>query len=201
MLPSVAMIRRAGPALVLLVIASCTCQSEALPTTKKEAGKAAKAEPLKTADRKDEPAPEPSKGPKFDASPPSTTAVAEQKGEDAKADPADPLGRRFADPAWFRKDMFDGAKAMDVSRSERNEQGLFSSQILFELPAGTSVESCADQAVAKVGKEVDNLARSNDEKAPGRIKIIGQTERYRVTRMCGEAKGVMRAYVSFEWLS
>ncbi|MBC8069375.1 MAG: hypothetical protein IAG13_13650, partial [Deltaproteobacteria bacterium] len=117
------------------------------------------------------------------------------------ADADDPLGRRFTDPAWFRRDMLEGAKAMDVSRSERNADGLFSSQILFDLPAGTTAERCAEQLEKKVGTDVTNLARSPDEKVPGRIKIVGDTQRYRVTLMCGEAKGVMRAYVSFEWLS
>ncbi|MBX7079313.1 MAG: hypothetical protein K1X88_09025 [Nannocystaceae bacterium] len=124
-----------------------------------------------------------------------TEAKAEAKAE-ASAD----LGQRFLDPAWFRKDMLEGAKATDVSRSERNEKGLFSSQILFDLAAGTTAEQCADQLQEKVGKDVTNLVRAPDEKLPGRLKLTGSTQRYRVTMMCGEAKGVMRAYVSFEWL-
>lgn len=193
--------RRSLPALVLLVIASCTCQSDVAP--KKDTGKLAKADPK--ADPKAVAKPETkSTGPTFDANtptpPPTAGATSEQKSA-PPTDPSDPLGRKFADPGWFRKDMLEGAKAMDVSRSERNAEGLFSSQILFELPAGTSVESCADQVEKKVGAEVKNLARSNDDKQPGRIKITGETERYRVTMMCGEAKGVMRAYVSYEWLS
>ncbi|HWB74062.1 MAG TPA: hypothetical protein VG755_03885 [Nannocystaceae bacterium] len=195
--------RRSLPALVLLVIASCTCQSDVAP--KKDTGKLAKADPK--ADPKAAPQPaakiEAKTGPTFDANTPTAPTTANPTEEKAAppTDPADPLGRKFADPGWFRKDMLEGAKAMDVSRSERNAEGLFSSQILFELPAGTSVESCADQVEKKVGEEVKNLARTSDEKQPGRIKITGETERYRVTMMCGEAKGVMRAYVSYEWMS
>ncbi len=125
---------------------------------------------------------------------------AADSGDEAKADAAPDLGQRFLDPSWFRKDMLEGAKATDVSRSERNDKGLFSSQILFELAAGTTAEQCAEQLEAKVGKDVTNLVRAPDDKTPGRLKITGSTQRYRVTMMCGEAKGVMRAYVSFEWL-
>ncbi|MBK8240728.1 MAG: hypothetical protein IPK74_34850 [Deltaproteobacteria bacterium] len=120
--------------------------------------------------------------------------------DDAKAAAAaDPLGQRFRDPDWFRKDMLEGATAQDVSRSERTDEGFFSSQILFELPAGTTAESCAEQLEKRVGGEVTNLQRGPDEKLPGRLKITGSTDRYRVTMMCGEAKGAMRAYVSYEW--
>lgn len=120
--------------------------------------------------------------------------------DDAKAiADADPLGQRFRDPDWFRKDMLEGAVAQDVSRSERTDEGFFSSQILLELPAGTTAESCAEQLEKKVGTDVKNLQRGPDEKLPGRLKITGSTDRYRVTMMCGEAKGAMRAYVSYEW--
>ncbi len=112
----------------------------------------------------------------------------------------DPLGTRFADPSWFRKEMLEGATAVDVNRSERNEKGLFSSQILFDLPAGTTAEQCAEKLEAKVKADVPNLVRAPDAAAPGRLKITGDTPRYRVTMLCGEAKGVMRAYVGFEWL-
>src|SRR5688572_20765462 len=98
--------RMTGPALVLLVIASCTCQTEAPP--KKDTGKVATAK----AEAKPDPkaAPEPAGGPKFDASSPPRTAVAPSApapttdATEAKVDPDDPLGRRFADPGWFRKD-------------------------------------------------------------------------------------------------
>jgi hypothetical protein len=138
------------------------------------------------------------------AEPAGDSATAPQEPPSAAAEPAagdaaDPLGQRFMDPGWFRKDMLEGAKALDVSRSQKNEKGLFSSQILFELPAGTTTEQCADQINDQVKGDVTNLERNTE--ADGRIKMTGSTERYRVTLMCGEAKGVMRAYVSFEWTS
>lgn len=117
--------------------------------------------------------------------------------DDAKA--ADPLGQRFIDPPWFRRDMLPDAKAIKVSRSEANDQGLFSSQILLELPEGTTAEQCADRLTEKVSTTVPNLERK--VQSDGRIMIAGSTDRYRVTLMCGDAKGVMRAFVSFEWTS
>lgn len=188
--------------LLLLVIAASACKTDS-PTPQKDSGKLATAKAETKAVAKAEPAP----GPKFDANeapttaaPPSEPVAKSEPAPTGAIDPADPLGRKFADPAWFRKDMLEGAKAMNVSRSEKTAEGLFSSQILFEMPAGTTAEQCAEQLETKIGGDVKNLARSSDEKQPGRIKITGDTERYRVTLMCGEAKGVMRAYVSFEWL-
>lgn len=185
-----------------MLFAMTACARESTPPPQKDSGKAAAKAEAKPA------APAPSAEP-APAAEPTTPAPTQQLSAEsapgsaaaAPVDPADPLGRKFADPAWFRRDMLEGAKAMDVSRSERTPAGLFSSQILFELPAGTTAEQCAEQLEQKVGTEVTNLARTPDEKAPGRIKISGETPRYRVTLMCGEAKGVMRAYVSFEWLS
>jgi hypothetical protein len=184
-----------------MLLATVACAREPDPAPRKDAGKAAIA-----ADAK------PAAGPQFDAAPPTaspaqqsavepTVQPAAEPAAQPAADAADPLGSRFVDPTWFRRDMLDGAKAMQVNRSERTAEGLFSSQILFEMPAGTTAESCADALEKKVGTEVTNLVRSPDEKAPGRIKIVGDTSRYRVTLLCGEAKGVMRAYVSFEWLN
>jgi hypothetical protein len=184
-----------------MLFAMVACARESNPPPQKDSGKAAAAK----AEAKPA-APAPSAEPAAAAEPATPAPTKQLSAESASApaapvDPADPLGRRFADPAWFRRDMLEGAKAMDVSRSERTPAGLFSSQILLELPAGTTAEQCAEQLEKKVGSEVTNLVRTPDEKAPGRIKISGETSRYRVTLMCGEAKGVMRAYVSFEWLS
>jgi hypothetical protein len=188
------------PRLALLLAvalqAACTCHTE---SSARVGGTPAKAAPAKA---------EPGKAaPAVTAEAKAPEAAPEAKAPEAKApeakpaaDAADPLGKRFVDPDWFRKEMLEGAKAMDVSRSERNEQGLFSSQILFELPAGTTSEQCADQLEAKVKGDVPNLTREPDAKAPGRLKLSGETQRYRVTMMCGEAKGVMRAYVGYEWL-
>jgi hypothetical protein len=181
--------------LVLLCASACggkggdpQNKGKPVPLTKSDAG------PKPIAGRSDAPTPvEPvaGGGAAVEAAPPPTEPAADEK--------ADPLGQRFMDPSWFRKDMLEGAKSLDVSRSEKNEKGLFSSQILFELPAGTTTEQCADQLTDKVKGDVTNLQRTTE--ADGRIKMTGSTERYRATLMCGEAKGVMRAYVSFEWTS
>ncbi len=125
-----------------------------------------------------------------EASEPGAVAVAEEAG--------DALGSRFRDPPWFRKTMFgDDATSVNTARSEANEAGLFKSHIVFELPAGTTAEACAQQATDAVAKFVTGLERT--EESGGRLKLTGSSDRYNVTMMCGEAKGTMRAYVAYEW--
>lgn len=173
--------RVAIPSILALVIA---CSGKADSTTKTDT----KTEPATTLEAKTAP-------------PPVVEAkTAPAPTEDAfPGDASDPLGKRFVDPTWFRKELFADATSAKVSRSQRNEKGLFSSQILFDLPAGTTAEQCAQTLMDKVGKEVPNLAKSEDAKMAGRLQIKGSTDRYSVTMMCGDAKGTMRAYVSFEW--
>lgn len=188
---SSAMKLRSAPRLAGLIaialVGACTCHTETAPQKAAAKGDPGKA-PTKVVSSKADPSTK-ADAPRPDAPKPAGNA-------------ADPLGERFVDPLWFRKEMLGpDAKAMDVSRSGSNEQGLFSSQILFELPAGTTPEQCADKLEAKVKPDVTNLVRAADDKAPGRLKLTGDTDRYRVTMMCGEAKGVMRAYVGYEWLN
>ena len=120
----------------------------------------------------------------------------EPKAQGAAHD--DPLGQRFADPAWFRSDMLAGAELVTFSRSQADENGFFASHILLALPEGTTAEQCADLVTAKVEPSVPGLQRAIEG---DRISITGTTDRYRVVLMCGEAKGVMRAYVSLEWFA
>lgn len=121
----------------------------------------------------------------------------EEQGE--AAGPKD-LGQRFRDPPWFRKTMFEGATAVDTARSELDEQGLFKSHILFELPEGTTAEQCVEQVLAKVSPTVPNLERGEPQ-ADGRLTVQGSTDRYKVMAICGEAKGKTMAYVAYEWTS
>jgi hypothetical protein len=133
----------------------------------------------------------------------SAEPAASAKTSTAEPDPPDPagevkdLGERFRDPPWFRKTMLEGAKAVNTARSEADEQGRFKSHILFEMPEGTTAESCADQVTQQVETTVANLERKTE--ADGRVNVQGSTDRYKVSAICGEAKGVMRAYVAYEW--
>lgn len=191
--------------LVLLLAAGCVCQTDTTiaATAGKGVGKApAKAGDVKAGDVK---AGDVKAGDAKAPLPETTTANPDAKGDVPVSKPvpddtADPLGTRYADPAWFRKDLLEGATAKDVSRTERNEKGLFSSQILYELAAGTTAEQCADQIEAKVKPDVANLVRSADEKMPDRLRLTGDTPRYKVTIICGVAANATRAYVGYEWL-
>ena len=161
-------------------------------------GKAPDPAPAKALAKEDKKAPAKAEPPVADA---KTAEPVADAPEQLPGDEADPLGKRFIDPTWFRKELFPDATSAKVSRSQRNEQGLFSSQILFDLPAGTTEAQCAKTLKDAVGKDVPNLAEAADAKQPGRLQITGSTDRYKVLMMCGDAKGTMRAYVSFEWTS
>lgn len=125
------------------------------------------------------------------------TSDAKAGGGEAKA-PGD-LGQRFRDPPWFRKTMLDGAEVLDTARSEADDQGRFKSHILFGLPEGTTVEDCAKRVTEKVKADVPNLEQKVQD--DGRINVSGSTDRYKVSMICGEGKGVMRAYVGYQWTS
>lgn len=184
---------------VLLLGAGCVCQTDTTFAASGGAGKGVGKAPAKAPDGKagDAKAPD-AKPPEVTTANPDATGVPVSKP--LPGDAEDPRGSRYADPSWFRKDLLDGATAKDVSRTERNEKGLFSSQILFELAAGTTAEQCADQIEAKVKPDVANLTRSTDEKMPDRLRLTGDTPRYKVTIICGVAAGSTRAYVGYEWL-
>lgn len=186
--------------LVAVVLLSTACQGKSSTPAKVESKKV---EPTKTQLRLDADDGAAKAAPSEPAKP-VVQAPTEPAGEPpAKlpGDEADPLGKRFLDPSWFRKELFPDATEAKVSRSQRNEKGLFSSQILFDLKAGTTAEQCAKTLTDAVGKEVANLKQAEDAKMPGRLTLSGSTDRYRVTMMCGDAKGTMRAFVSFEWTS
>lgn len=170
------------------------CQGKDAPPRRAAAAKSNAGEPQFEASAEPTPGSAPAAGTVEQGGPPagSPTPTAVPSAED------DPLGRRFIDPPWFRKDMLEGAKAVNVSRSEADDNGFFSSHILFELPEGTTAERCAEMIIEKVEKTVPDLERTNEA---DRIKLTGSTDRYRVSSMCGEAKGVMRAFVSFEWFA
>jgi hypothetical protein len=187
---------RSIPVCLVLAAMPLACQGKTTDASAKNERKAdAKSGPDTKANADAKPSGEP-------VAPP-TEPVAEQKSEPAGTPPPgdakDPLGQRFMDPPWFRKELFADAVKAKVNRTTRDEKGLFSSQILFDLPSSATVDDCVKTLMDKVGAHVPNLQKNEDAKIPGRIQITGSTDRYRVTMMCGEAQGTMRAFVSFEW--
>ena len=139
------------------------------------------------------------KGPSVASKAPAkTTPVAPAQPDNvaptAEAKPED-LGQRFVDPRWFRKEMFPDAAAVDFKRSKADDNGFFSSQLLFDLKEGTTTEDCVKVLETQVGAEVA-LTRTEQN---GRVTLKGATARFTVVALCGEAKGVMKAYVSYQW--
>ncbi|MBL4683436.1 MAG: hypothetical protein JKY37_02510 [Nannocystaceae bacterium] len=112
--------------------------------------------------------------------------------------PNDDRSGRYMDPTWFRKTIFADAVKVDFTRSQLDDAGLFSSQFLFDLKEGVDAASCAKTLEEKIGTKVTGLER---EEKDGRITFKGGTDRYRLVMMCGEAKGMMKAYVSYTWTS
>ena len=138
-------------------------------------------------------APEPPVAPPVAPRPPVPSPI-----DEAGTAPKQPEGAvRFMDPKWFRSNMFPDATTVDFKRSEADSEGLFTSQLLFDLKEGSTVESCVEVIKTQVGEEVE-VTRTD---AGGRATLKGNTERYRVVMVCGEAKGVIKAYVSYSWTS
>jgi len=114
-----------------------------------------------------------------------------------QGDPAKALGAHLVDPRWFRKTMFgDTAKVLDTKRSQADEQGRFSSLIRFEVPDMTP-EGCADHLQALVKDDVPEVKRETNP--DGRVQLSGNTDRYKLTFICGQTQGKTIAYVSYQW--
>ena len=124
-----------------------------------------------------------------------TKAVAGPSKIDVTANAPHPS---LQDPAWFRPTIFPGATVLKEGRAPADEAGLFASQITLQLAEGTEIDACVEQLMAAVGAEVPGLTV---EDQGDRRSIKGATEHYKVTLLCGEAKGHMTAYVSYNWTS
>ena len=103
----------------------------------------------------------------------------------------------YRDPAWFNAGIFPGAKVVKRSRSQRDDAGFYTSQFLFELAAGTTEEQCV-QRLKEISESV--VADLKVTKEAGRSKLVGKTDNYSVTHVCGATpEGAMRSLVSFRW--
>ena len=102
------------------------------------------------------------------------------------------------DPSWFKADLFPGATITSSGRTQKDEQGLFSTQMLLSLPDGATREACVDTLRAAVIGSVPTLAQQPAK--DDRITLSGSNDDYHVTLLCGEAKGKMSAYISYRWL-
>jgi len=178
------MCRFTGLCASLLVLAPLfACGPAPAAATKSNAGEAAPAagdSPGKTVSVSDVP----------------TKAVAGRSGSDLIAGNAPNPALR--DPAWFRPTIFPGATVLKEGRAPADEAGLFASQITLQLAEGTDIDACVEQLMAAVGAEVPGLSV---EEQGDRRSIKGATDHYKVTLLCGEAKGHMTAYVSYNWTS
>ena len=102
-----------------------------------------------------------------------------------------------SDPAWFKLDIFPGATVTSSGRTQKDDQGLYATQMLLSLPAGTTREACVDALSKAASPAVPNLQQTEKD---GRINLTGGNDDYAVTMLCGEGKGKMSAYLSYRWL-
>lgn len=102
------------------------------------------------------------------------------------------------DPPWLRRDMFPGATVKTAGRTVPDEAGLFSTQMLFALADGTTVDACLTTVKTALAEAVPEPER--EEGKDGRVTLKGRTADYTVVAICGEAKGKPTAYISYQWL-
>ncbi|MGB1013283.1 MAG: hypothetical protein ACPG4T_04035 [Nannocystaceae bacterium] len=108
--------------------------------------------------------------------------------------PAAGAANTFEDPEWYSPALYEGAKVTKTGRSELDANGKFSSMMLLELPAGTTLESCVKTFKDGVKGSLTDLT----EKPQGeRIEVKGSNGEITAVLMCGEVKGAMTAYVSY----
>jgi hypothetical protein len=123
-------------------------------------------------------------------------APAQGPVEALQDDPEKKLGAHLVDPHWFRKTMFgEQGKVLDTKRSQADAEGRFSSLIRFEVDM--KPEGCADLLQGVVKDEIPEVTR--EAQPDGRIQLSGNTDRYKITFICGETAGKTIAYVSYQW--
>ncbi len=121
------------------------------------------------------------------------TASASDPGQSLPPDPSN----EYRDPAWFNAGIFPGAKVVKRSRSQRDDDGFYTSQYLFELTAGTTEEQCV-QRLQEISEGVVNELKVTKEAS--RSKLSGSADSYTVTHVCGATpEGAMRSLVSYRW--
>ena len=103
-------------------------------------------------------------------------------------------GAHPGDPPWFREDLFAGATLVKRGHTSPDAEGKISAQITLRLADGTTREECLRTLRAAVEGEVAGLS---ELAAADRTTLTGEAERYAVTLICGEARGAMTAYLSW----
>lgn len=102
------------------------------------------------------------------------------------------------DPPWFRDDLFAGATVTSSGRTQKDAQGLFTTQMRFALAAGTTVPACLEVFDRALTGVLPGISR--EEGKDGRVTLRGSNGDYDVIAICGSAKGEPSAYVSYRWL-
>lgn len=97
------------------------------------------------------------------------------------------------DPPWFREDLLPDTKLVKKSRSQGAQ-----SMMLFDFPEGVTPEDCVAKVKEKLEPHV-SLVEAPDQGKPGQLTYKGETDEYRVTVVCGDAKGTTRAYLGYQW--
>ncbi len=107
-------------------------------------------------------------------------------------------GLQLRDPSWFKPTIFAGATVVSKGHAAADENGLFASEITLRLAEGTDIDTCVQHLLDTVSADVPGLEVVDKG---DRRSITGSTSTYSVVLLCGEAKGRMTAYLSYNWTS
>jgi hypothetical protein len=103
-----------------------------------------------------------------------------------------------AEPSWYSVDLIPHTKVVQNGRSETRADGTFSSAMVLQLEPEMTAEKCVGHLTEKIGASgasFGEVERGDD----GRLTVRAELDAYRVTIVCGAAKGVPTAYVGYEW--
>lgn len=122
-------------------------------------------------------------------------SAAEAKGPQFTADTRR-SGSTAPDPSWFSPALLPTATVKKKGRTAVDDEGRFTSQLLFELPTEASLSDCVEPLSAALVKIVPAVKR---EEKDGRVTLTGETSDQQVIFMCGEVEGRVTAFVSYRW--
>jgi hypothetical protein len=94
--------------------------------------------------------------------------------------------------------MYPDGTLVQQGHSAPDPNGLFASQMRFELAAGTTPAQCMGAASDRLSAYVQAF-ESGDPGEDGRLTGRGESDRYAVTVICGVVGGKSIASVNYRW--
>jgi hypothetical protein len=140
------------------------------------------------------------KAPEKNAESPKQGDEAEKDGE-SRAEPAETPaaegGGDYQMPEWFSENIVEHAAVIQQQRTDAEADGSFKAFILFEMKAEETAESCIEKFKAKLPADLGMGDAPPPPGPEGRLQILGSTDAFEVSVLCGEAKGKNSAILNF----